>query len=192
MTQQQLADTIAAITSDSIPPISKATIINLEIGKKADMTTTDLLAFSAALKITPLALLFDLDKPFDEFQPKLMRKETISNVFLLDYTQLPDYNSADLEKMKDSSIPDDREEAGIWRGRAAILTAVRSFYLAMQLCKDYQSDTETQKEYISFYIKRIRTGLEQLKFIPHNMRPPYEDIMHVQTVYDELTSSNTK
>lgn len=44
--------------------VTKTTIVNLELGKKADMTVTELLLISRALHISPTLLIVDETKPF--------------------------------------------------------------------------------------------------------------------------------
>ena len=56
---QELADRI------DNPLITKSTIVNLELGKKSDMTISELLLISRALKITPMAFICDLEQPFE-------------------------------------------------------------------------------------------------------------------------------
>lgn len=53
--------------ADAIPDgkVSRATIVNIEAGRKADPSISDLIALSYGLAISPLALLFDFENLFE-------------------------------------------------------------------------------------------------------------------------------
>lgn len=48
--------------------ISKGTITNIEVGRKADITIQELIALSRAIGVTPLALVCDLEQPFSKYK----------------------------------------------------------------------------------------------------------------------------
>lgn len=52
--------------------VSKSTIINIEAGRKSDPSVRDLLAIAYGLRISPLALLFDVERLFDAPGNELM------------------------------------------------------------------------------------------------------------------------
>lgn len=43
--------------------VTRGTVVNIELGRKTDVTVGELFALSEALKVTPFAILFDLDQP---------------------------------------------------------------------------------------------------------------------------------
>ena len=53
--------------ADAIPGgmVTKATIVNIELGRKADPSVGDLVGIAYGLGISPLALLFDIERPME-------------------------------------------------------------------------------------------------------------------------------
>ena len=69
---QALADAI------SDERVSRSTIVNLELGRKKDATTTELMLIAKALRVSPVSLLVDLSKPFDRELEGLTNFETLN------------------------------------------------------------------------------------------------------------------
>lgn len=78
----QLAETI------NNPAITKSTIINLEQGRKADLSITELLLFAKAFSIPATALVCDLDDPFGH--PDVSGFEQYYNADIVDLFGLND------------------------------------------------------------------------------------------------------
>lgn len=58
--------------------VSRSTIVNLELGRKKDATTTELILIAKALRVSPVSLLVDLSKPFDREIEGLTNFETLN------------------------------------------------------------------------------------------------------------------
>lgn len=62
---QVLADAIKERYGDDEARVTKATIANLETGRKGDVGALELVQIAATLKVSPLLLLLDMERPFD-------------------------------------------------------------------------------------------------------------------------------
>lgn len=79
---EQLAEAI------NNPAVTKSTIINLEQGRKSDMTVTELLILAKAFGVSAIALVCDIDDPFGH--PDISGFERYHNADLADLLSLYD------------------------------------------------------------------------------------------------------
>lgn len=101
--------------------ISKGTITNIEVGRKADITIQELIALSRAIGVTPLALVCDLEQPFSKYKEQSFADTNVTNEDVARWFNPSNQSDGDddvmswFESMCGKSISTPAEDvSGIW------------------------------------------------------------------------------